>query len=94
MVICCEFQINFKSDVWSLGCILYQLVYKRTPFSHIGHMYAKIAVILDPNHKIEYPEVERVPPKVINTIRKCLVHNSKSRPSISELIQEYENLIA
>lgn len=82
--------MNFKSDVWSLGCILYQLVYRRTPFHHISHMYAKIAVILDPNHKIEYRDIPTVPAKLIRTIRKCLVHNSKSRPSINELIQEYE----
>jgi serine/threonine protein kinase len=25
---------SFPSDVWALGCILYQMIYKRTPFGH------------------------------------------------------------
>lgn len=77
--------------MWSLGCILYQLIYKKTPFQHIGHMYAKIAAILDDNCLIDYPAAEKIPAKVINTVKKCLIRNAKSRPSIEELISEYES---
>ncbi|RZC36151.1 dual specificity protein kinase TTK [Asbolus verrucosus] len=87
-----KYKISFKSDVWSLGCILYQLVYRKTPFQHITQMWMKLSTLLDPNHKIDYPDVGWVPPKIINTMKSCLQHNMKLRPSVDELISEYESI--
>lgn len=86
-----QYKVNFKSDVWSLGCILYQLIYKRTPFQQFGALYAKIAAICDPDCKIDYPDSHTVSARLVNTIKKCLVRNYKNRSSIDELIQEYED---
>ncbi|KAJ8918382.1 hypothetical protein NQ315_008077 [Exocentrus adspersus] len=88
-----KYKIHFKSDVWSLGCILYQLVYKRTPFQHISQLWLKLAAIMNPEHKIDYPDVEWVSPKVIGTIKKCLQYNVKLRPSVDELIDEYDAIL-
>lgn len=49
------FQISTKSDVWSLGCILYYLVYSCTPFEHIRNQLMKLQAIISPRHKIEFP---------------------------------------
>ncbi|CAG9858689.1 unnamed protein product [Phyllotreta striolata] len=85
-----KYAIYYKSDVWSLGCILYELVYKIPPFYHLKTVQAKLSSIQDPNYKINYPEVDWLPPKIINTIKKCLQYNIQYRPSIAELIKEYE----
>ncbi|XP_044272223.1 dual specificity protein kinase TTK [Tribolium madens] len=87
-----KYKISYKSDVWSLGCILYQLVYRRTPFQHITQIWVKLSTIVNPDHRIEFPEADWVPQKLINTIKKCLQRSVKSRPSIDELITEYENM--
>lgn len=84
------YKLHYKSDVWSLGCILYQLVYKKTPFQHIHILWKKLAVIMDPNHVIEFPAVDWVPLKIIDTMKKCLQYQVKLRPSIDDLIEEYE----
>ncbi|XP_050305022.1 dual specificity protein kinase TTK isoform X2 [Anthonomus grandis grandis] len=88
-----KFKVHFKSDVWSLGCILYQLVYRITPFQHISQMWAKLAAITNPDHKIKFPQNQTVSPRILNTIKRCLRYDTKARPSVDELILEYEELL-
>ena len=40
------------SDVWSLGCIMYRMVYRNPPFRHIHGTLKKAMAITDPNHSI------------------------------------------
>ncbi|XP_066145366.1 dual specificity protein kinase TTK [Euwallacea fornicatus] len=88
-----KYKIHFKSDVWSLGCILYQLVYRKTPFQDLKQLWSKLTAIVDPNHKISFPPADWVPPSVIRTIKRCLQYDVKARPSVAELIDEYELLL-
>ena len=40
-------QIGVKSDVCSLGCILYNMVYGRTPFQHLRQDFSIFTSIAD-----------------------------------------------
>jgi len=62
-------QVGKPSDIWSLGCILYQMVYRRTPFDHIKNKMKKWQAILNCSSSIAYPQVPASYTKILQLIQ-------------------------
>ncbi|XP_028326813.1 dual specificity protein kinase Ttk [Gouania willdenowi] len=78
-------KISPKGDVWSLGCILYCMTYGKTPFQNITNHITKLHAIIDPSHKIQFPDITEK--DLLDVLKRCLVRNPRERISIAELLE-------
>lgn len=94
-------KLGRAADVWSLGCILHQMVYGRTPFAHIRDIGQKIAAIQNPSYVISYASIScplddrgeerrelavKIGPELMDSMKSCLRFEKDKRATIPQLL--------
>ncbi|KAJ3387624.1 hypothetical protein HDU84_000658 [Entophlyctis sp. JEL0112] len=77
-------KLGRSSDIWSLGCILYQLTYGQPPFASLP-VVQKLNAIVDPNYKISFKDIGD--PALLEVLKSCLDRDPKKRMTIPQLLE-------
>lgn len=82
-------RVGKPSDVWSCGCIIYQMIYGRPPYAGYSAQQ-RIMAIMNPQVKVQYPSKglggSKVPTSAIELMQKCLERNPNDRWTINECL--------
>ncbi|EDO19375.1 hypothetical protein Kpol_1002p21 [Vanderwaltozyma polyspora DSM 70294] len=92
--------ISKKTDIWSFGCIIYQLLYGLSPFQREEQLKGASIVYSISTCKYSIPEnieiFKDVTIKNINElneiIKKCIQLDPSKRPTIDEIIDDLEKI--
>jgi len=75
---------SYKCDIWSVGIIIYQLLYGNAPWlaADMGGLARQVL-----GKPLQFPKEPAVSPEMIETIRRCLQLDERDRISLEELIK-------
>lgn len=82
-------KVGKPSDIWSCGCIIYQMIYGKPPYGkYSGNQ--RIIAIMNPNHKIQYPSKGiggvKVPTSAIELMQNCLARDPNDRWTVEQCL--------
>lgn len=81
--VCEDRPYNSKSDIWSLGCILYEICALKHPFEAKTQAALLLKII-----RGKYESIPRIYSRQLQEIvHSCLIKDFKKRPTISSILQ-------
>ncbi|KAJ4910852.1 Serine/threonine-protein kinase TOUSLED [Raphanus sativus] len=81
--------ISSKVDVWSVGVLFYQMLFRKRPF---GHDQSQERILREDTiikaKKVEFPAKPSISNEAKDLIRRCLTYNQGDRPDVLTLAQD------
>lgn len=85
-----RWKVGKPSDIWSCGCIIYQMIYGRPPYGGFQGQNRLLA-IMNPEVKIIFSDRtskdEVIPRSALDAMKSCLVRNPEKRLSVDEILE-------
>ncbi|CAH8383266.1 unnamed protein product [Eruca vesicaria subsp. sativa] len=81
--------ISSKVDVWSVGVLFYQMLFRKRPF---GHDQSQERILREDTiikaKKVDFPAKPAISNEAKDLIRRCLTYNQADRPDVLTLAQD------
>lgn len=85
-----RWKVGKPSDIWSCGCIIYQMIYGRPPYGGFQGQNRLLA-IMNPDVKIIFSDKtsrdETIPRSALDTMKACLTRNPDKRLTVDEVLE-------
>lgn len=79
-------EISEKTDIWSLGCLLYACCYGFSPFEKLEIDQGANLNVAIAQGRYEIPETPEFSPELLDLVKSCLKLDPAERPSVDELL--------
>jgi serine/threonine-protein kinase len=85
-------RLDFRSDIFSLGTVIYELVCGKKPFARNSNAEVISAILTSRPEPLTHPS-QHIPPELSRIIFKCLEKNKEQRyQSASEVLYELDSM--
>ncbi len=81
-------EYSSKSDVWSFGCIVYEIMTRSVPFAELAAIQVATRVVYE---NLRLPVPQNAPLWLGNLMDRCFAYNKAQRPDFHELVIEFGN---
>nr|XP_002129344.2 serine/threonine-protein kinase 16-like [Ciona intestinalis] len=85
--------IDEKVDIWSLGCVLYSLMYLEGPFDQVWLKKDSVALAVQ-NKNLHFPNNDKYSPELKQLVRTLMEVEPTKRPNVMWTIDQIEQLLS
>eukprot|EP00096_Caligus_rogercresseyi_P002595 TRINITY_DN14791_c0_g1_i1.p1 TRINITY_DN14791_c0_g1~~TRINITY_DN14791_c0_g1_i1.p1 ORF type:complete len:302 (-),score=35.34 TRINITY_DN14791_c0_g1_i1:593-1498(-) len=86
-------EIDERTDIWSLGCLLYALCYFKSPFDSVYERGDSVALAVQSTSNVHFPPISHYPKELHKLIESMLTLNISLRPYLPQVMKKVEELL-